>query len=1014
MADRRSFLKLCAAAGVGGGLAGNADVLFHMIPFNDRSERARHPVYGRSADPEWLLDPTAGRHKPNPKFVLRHTVDLQCHSECGLRVKIYRETGRIVRIIGNPYQANCRSDYLAYDLPLAATARLPGTVCARGNTGLQTVYDPYRLTVPLKRSGARGENKWRPIAWEQFIREVVEGGRIFADTSDPKSRDLEVLGFRGLYARRHEPIDPKAPELGMRTNGLVVQGGRIKADRRKFQTRFAHAFGTVNEFEHTNVCEVSHHVATEVVYPHKHAVKPDIRGADFILFWGTSPGDANFPMQTVAKYVAEARARGARYVVIDPVLHRGGVLGDYAEWVPIKPGTDGALAMGMIRWMIDKGRYNARYLSYPNQAAAEAAGELSHTDASFLVITQAGHPHEGEFLTAEEAGRGKAGGAERHVVIGDASGEPELAARSRKARVDFAGTVNGVAVKTAFRLLKESALSRSLDDYAEICGVPVEKIIDLAREFTAHGRRAASEFYRGVVKHPNGFYNAFALHMLNVLIGNLNWKGGISAGGGGFEAMTGRYDLKTIPGGSPPKGVKITREGARYEDSSEFRRRRAARESPYPARRPWFPHTFNVYSEILPSAVAGYPYKADILIWHMATPFYSVPGQHNEAMIEAIKDPANIPLIIASDIVIGDTSMYADYILPDTTFMERWVHIGMHEATMVKGTSVRWPVIEPLTGKTADGRHFSYETFLIDVAEALGLPGFGDQAIPDAQGKRWPLHKREDYYLKAAANVAYAGGDPVAPVDAEDRAVCDLDAVHRAFADALRDEEWPHVLKVLARGGRFEPAANRWEGDRLGHRFTKRLSLYAEEVARSRNAITGARFSGVPGWVEPTTIDGTPLATLDPPDQWPLTILTYKGSIQTHSRLASNTILREIQSENWIEVNRATGEKLGLRDGDMAWVETPPRATPGPRETARGRAARCHHVFGRLRPLGLRRERRGHRRPAHRARQDLRRRHSPESDHAPGSGGRTDDAARSGRRQRIVLRDARTAVACLT
>lgn len=921
MVDRRSFLKLCAAAGVGGGLAGYADVFFHLIPFNDRGERARHPVYGRSTDPEWLLDPATGKHKPNPRFVLRHTVDLQCHGECGLRVKIERDTGRIARIIGNPYHANCRSDYLDYDLPLAATARLPGTVCARGNTGLQTVYDPYRLTVVLKRTGARGENKWRPIAWDQFIKEVVEGGRIFADTSDAKSRDVEVLGFRGLYARRHEPIDPSAPELGMRTNGLVIQGGRIIADRRAFQARFARAFGTVNEYEHTNVCEVSHHVATEVVYPHKHAVKPDIQGAEFMLFWGTSPGNANFPMQTVAKYVAEARARGARYVVIDPVCHHGGVIGNYAEWVPIKPGTDGALAMGMIRWMIENGRYNADYLSYSNQAAAEAAGELSHTDASFLVITQPGHPREGAFLSAADAGLTASG--EDHVVIGEDSGRPERASQARKARHDFAGKVNGIAVKTAFRLLKESAQSRSLDDYARICGVPAEKIADLAREFTSHGRRASSEFYRGVVKHPNGFYNAFALHMLNVLIGNLNWKGGISAGGGGFEAMTGRYDLKAIPGGTEPKGVKITREGAHYENSSEYRRRQAAGENPYPARRPWFPHSFNVYSEILPSAIAGYPYKADILIWHMATPFYSVPGQHNEAMIEAIKDPANIPLIIASDIVVGDTSMYADYILPDTTFMERWVHIDMHETTLVKGTSVRWPVIEPLTGKTADGRHFSYETFLIDVAEALGLPGFGANAIPAADGNLWPLHKREDYYLKATANVAYADGDPVAPVDAEDLVVCDLDSFRAAFADCISADEWPRVLKVLARGGRFEPVAKRWDGDRLGHRFTRRVSLYAEDVAKTRNAITGKRFSGVPGYIEPTTISGTPLAALDPPAQWPLTILTYKGSIQTNSRLASNTILREVQPENWIEVNRTTGEKLGFRDGDLAWVETP-------------------------------------------------------------------------------------------
>ncbi|HDH15307.1 MAG TPA: tetrathionate reductase subunit TtrA [Gammaproteobacteria bacterium] len=922
MTDRRSFLKLFAATGVAGGVVGYSDVFYHMIPFNDRGERASHPVYGRSDAPEWLLNQATGEHRINPDFTLRHTVDLQCHSECGLRIKIDKKTGRIARIIGNPYQANCRSDYLDYNMPISKTATLPGTVCARGNTGLQTVYDPYRVTVPLKRSGPRGSNQWQPIEWEQFINEVVEGGRIFEDTNDPASKDIDVLGFRGLHAKRNQPMDPVATEMGRRSNGLVIQGGRVKATRRKFQTRFANAFGTVNEFEHTNVCEISHHIATDIVYPHKHVVKPDIRGAEFVMFWGTSPGDANFPMQTIAKYTAEARARGMRYVVVDPVLHRGGVIGDYAEWVPIKPGADGALAMGMVRWILDNARYNAGYLSYPNQKAAEAAGELSHTDAGFLVVVEPGHEEEGAWLSAAHAGLGEAG-EDEHVVIAHSSGEAEAASHAGRAKFDYAGKVNGIAVKSAFRLLRESAESRSLEDYAKITGVSVEKIADLAREFTAHGRRACCEFYRGVVKHPNGFYNGFAIHMLNLLIGNLNWKGGISAGGGSYASMTGLYDLKTIPGGQKAQGIKINREGVNYEDSTEYKQKLAAGKDPYPARRPWFPHTFNVYSELLPSIMEGYPYKADILVWHMATPFYSVPGQHNEEMINKVKDPKNIPLIIASDIVVGDTSMYADYILPDTTFMERWVHIGLHEATMVKGTSVRWPVIEPLTGKTADGRHFSYETFLIDVAETLKLPGFGDKAIPDRDGKLWPLHNREDFYLKATANVAYANNQPVADVSDEDVEISDLASFRSQFEQSLPAAQWPKVLQVLARGGRFEPVSNVWDGDKLGHKYTRRLRLYAEEVALSRNSMTGKRFPGVPVWVEPATIHGKPLDELDPRAEWPLIILTYKGSLQTHSRLCSNTILREIQPENWIEVNRQTADKLGLKDGDYAWVETP-------------------------------------------------------------------------------------------
>ena len=105
-----------------------------------------------------------------------------------------------------------------------------------------------------------------------------------------------------------------------------------------------------------------------------------------------------------------------------------------------------------------------------------------------------------------------------------------------------------------------------------------------------------------------------------------------------------------------------------------------------------------MFSELLPSAVQRYPYAIDILLWHMATPFYSVPGQGNEELIAAVKDPKNIPLIIASDIVVGDTSMYADYIVPDGSFLERWSPCRYHADNLDK-----WHR-RPLAGCRANGK----------------------------------------------------------------------------------------------------------------------------------------------------------------------------------------------------------------------------------------------------------------------------------------------------------------------
>jgi tetrathionate reductase subunit A len=930
MLERRGVLALAAAAGIGAGTAGFAKRLVDMIPFTSRGRKALHPIYGNANTPEWLRDAKTGALRPNPQWTLRHTVDLQCHSECGLRVKIDRATGRVQRIIGNPYHPNTLSDYVPVSTPMIDTARLPGTVCARGNAGIQSAYDPYRVLVPLKRKGARGSGQWQPISWERLIAEVTEGGKIFADTGDANSKDIDVLGFRGLYAKRTEMMDPKAPELGHRTNGLIFQGGRIVGSRMLFTQRFVNAFGSVNVFDHVNVCELSHHVATRHIYPGVNMTQPDVREAKFILYWGTQPGDANFPMQTQGKFAAEARAKpdGLKYVVIDPLLSRGGVVGDRANWVPIAPGTDGALAMGMIRWIIENKRYDAKYLACPTQTAAGAAGELSHTDASHLVIVDPKHPKARTLLTAELAtlGKPKATGEDDRVVIDAASGQPAQAEGVARAAIDFGGTVNGIAVKSTFRLLREAAQEHSLAEYAVICSVPEARMVELAREFTAHGKRAVSTMYRGVVKHPNGYYNGAAVLLLNLLVGNLNETGGVATGGGGYDVKKGKYDVMAVPEAAGVAfGVPLPREGVRYEDSSEYRAKVAAGKNPYPAKRPWFPLGFAMFTEALPSAVARYPYAADILIWHKATPLYSVPSQGNPDFVEAVKDPKNIPLIIASDIIVGDTSMYADYILPDVSFLESWCHVDTYPTTLTKGTGLRWPVVN-LTAKTKDGRHMCVEELLIDVAKRIGMPGYGEKGIPDAHGKYWPLNRREDWYLKATVNLATTAGlgnDVVPPASAEEIAIGDLAPFQKEFAASLKPEEWPEVLGVMVRGGRFQPASGGRADGKLAHRFTKTLHFYAEETATTRNSMTGAFFHGTTRWVPPVTALGKQLDTLDDPKQWPFTIITLKGALQSHSRLASNYVLREIMPENGVRMAAADAAKLDVRNGDWVDVITP-------------------------------------------------------------------------------------------
>lgn len=130
-------------------------------------------------------------------------------------------------------------------------------------------------------------------------------------------------------------------------------------------------------------------------------VKPDWEQVEFALFMGTSPAQSGNPFKRQARQLASARLRSEfRYAVVAPALPLTTTLADdHGHWIPILPGTDSALAMAMIRWILDHRRYQAGYLAIPSEAAMQRAGEKSWTNATHLVIAESEHPRAGQHLT---------------------------------------------------------------------------------------------------------------------------------------------------------------------------------------------------------------------------------------------------------------------------------------------------------------------------------------------------------------------------------------------------------------------------------------------------------------------------------------------------------------------------------------------------------------------------------------------------------------------------------------
>ncbi len=940
MVDRRTLLKSGAAAG---GLAtfaaGYSEVATKLV--TGAAESLLGPakaavVDGASLAPEYTVDPTTGALSLNPDQQVSYSMCMGCTTFCGVRVRIDKKRGQVLRVSGNPYHPLSTDPVLPPDTSIkdsfVAVSRfgekgLEGrsTACGRGAAVLTQMTSPYRITAPLKRVGPRGSGRWQPIPFEQLVREVVEGGDLFGEGP--------VEGLRAI--RSMAPIDPARPELGPRVNQLACLTSTNEG-REIFLRRFVQkSFGSLNCTGHGGYCGGSYRSGSGAAFGDVKAMphaKPDFANAEFIIFCGTAPANAGNPFKRQGFQLAKARAEGKlNYVVIDPVIgHSDSMASRHkGRWIPIRPASDGALAMAMIRWIIENERYDARFLTQPNAKVAQAAGEPSWCNATHLIVAEKGHAREGFFLRGSDLGwtieGEKYAEKDPYVVVDATSGaliahdKVEGAARLLVAEGFPAGEAN-LALRSAFDLLRESASRMSIADYAALCGIPAETIIGLAKEFTSHGKRAAVNAHGGTMA-GNGFYSAFSLVTLNTLIGNLNSKGGTFASGGGFaaEGKGPRYDLAEFDGMVTPKGTPLSR-NVPYERTSEFRTKKAAGKA-YPAEKPWYPNAAQLGTEWLPAALSGYPYPIKAMIFWTANPVYGIPGFR--AQFDAqMRDTKRIPLMIAIDAFINETGAFADYIVPDSLLYESWGFSTPWHGVPTRTSTARWPVVEPAMEKAPSGEPIGMEAFFIACARALGLPGFGADAIKDTAGGKFALETAADYYLRAGANVAFGGQKPVNDASDEDIALVGLDRLSTALKSTLKEDEWRKVAHVLARGGRFQPANQAYQGEQMVTRFPRSLMIYNETVGTSRSAITGKRFAGVAGWDEPRFADGSRLRERFPEKEWPL-LLSSQKSVLMNSYSIGVDRLRGIHVDNPVSINTADARKLGIANGDRIRITTP-------------------------------------------------------------------------------------------
>jgi len=332
-------------------------------------------------------------------------------------------------------------------------------ICVRGLSSPRLVYHPERLKYPLKRRGLRGEGQWERISWDEALGIIAEKlARIgqtygtqslaFVSTGVGIFANLVTVGFAG--ACQGTFILPA---------GLGDSAGPC-ADIASYGAYQWFGEDYTNRFDHPAFC----------------------------LVWGNDPAVTE-PFKW--RRIREAKEKGTRLVVIDPLFTTTASKAD--EYIPIRPGTDAALALGMMNVILEKGLHDIAFLT-------------RYTVAPLLVRSDNGLFLRMNDIVPDEVPEYLVWDVRKNApIVHTAEAEPALT-----------GTydVHGIPCKPAFQLLSELIQQYPPRRAAEISGVPEDTICRLA---IAYANAKPAAIYRGMGCTRGSLYGDLSFRAINTL-----------------------------------------------------------------------------------------------------------------------------------------------------------------------------------------------------------------------------------------------------------------------------------------------------------------------------------------------------------------------------------------------------------------------------------------------------------------------------------------------------------------
>ncbi|MBI2953148.1 MAG: molybdopterin-dependent oxidoreductase [Chloroflexi bacterium] len=776
------------------------------------------------------------------------TVCERCYVGCGIKVHVVDDV--MVGVEGDP------------DNPLSR-----GRMCAKGKAGVMSHYHPNRVKVPLKRTNPkRGygiDPKWQEITYEEAISTIVDNLRRIKDT--PEKLYVYCWGY-----------DCDLQSL-------------------------AAAFGT------PHVQQAGAHECGKSIHPieamtsggfHQQA---DLHYCNYCIYVGTQGATASrAAFVHIARDLAEARARGMKLVVVDPVGGYAAAKAD--EWVPIRPGTDAAFALAFMHVLLNElGIYDADFIK-------------KGTNGAYLVGDDG--------LCLREAASGKPLIFDPVDAVAKTYDDPSI----KDYALDGTFNVHGKLGSPSFALLKKHVANYTPEQMSKITTVPAQTIRRVAQEFgkavqigstiLIQGKQlpyrpAALDWARGPQGHKHGFHHSWTLKLVNILVGNVNVPGGILG-----TAVMGKNPYEWGPQGGVDGMVTHAHPGG-------FTRLHFP--SAYPGRGPAKPKRIDIL-ELFPIAPHG-------------TNLFPIVGVEPEKFgldykIEvAMHSPGNVLLSSYADLELAEKFFKAmsfvmgyafelnetheafdDIVLPAPSFLERQ---EAGSASSYKGVFGQQSPVAELDW------YYQLRQKVVEAPAGMMNPTEVSMEISDRLGflsewnkvKNRTLRFKEPYFLEPNRKHT-------------------LDDLHDRLIRSMLGSE--HSLQSAKDHGVFlvhRDADEAYPGP-LMTASNMRLPVYLEHLVKRgeelRKVIQGmgiewdfSDFTGFPEWLPCDAFEARGRNGYD------FVTVHYKLPFTYGAYANENPWINEICERTPytypVLINEDVARSKGLRDGDEVWLETPVR-----------------------------------------------------------------------------------------